>query len=411
VATYSAAVLAGLRRIGFLDRRRVDVAWPIEPKHEGLVPWYQLGIYHVGNNLEFHQDIYRFACRQPGLVVLHDLALDDFVRGLKVSGDANGFIAEREAARLRSRLDGSRLPVDEPLRDPWCGQVVRSSRGLIVHSDFCRRYLDGIGCRTPVFVVPHPVVETEEAMRAAALRRDELRARIDVRDGDVLVVAAGDLNGAKQLEAVLAAVAHLEASVKVALVGRRIRGVDVERMVDAARLGARAALLADVSDADFRGWLFAADVVTDLRHPHRGEVSGSLARAMQAGRPTIVSATGTYLDVPDDLVRRVAAGPTDPHELAVAIRTLAEDPDQRARIGAAAADHVRRLRESEATARGYEEAIEHTLALVRDPARAAAARWAGSLADVGVDESLLARGYGLSYARALASFAQTSENL
>jgi glycosyltransferase involved in cell wall biosynthesis len=411
VATYSAAVLAGLRRVGFLDGHRMDVAWPIEPKHEGLVPWYRLGIYHVGNNVAFHRDIYRFACQAPGLVVLHDLALDDFVRGLKASGDPWGFVAEREAARLRSRLSTPDVLQGEPLRDPWCGHVVRRSRGVIVHSEFCRRYLEELGCRTPVFVVPHPVVESAAAMGAAAARRSELRGRIGVREEDVLAVAAGDLNGAKQLEPLLAAVARLGSNVKVALVGRRIEGYEVERIVEAAALADRVALEPDVSDDDFRAWLFAADIVVDLRHPHRGEVSGSLARAMQAGRPTIVSATGTYLDVPDESVLRVAAGPADPAELAVALRTLSEDPELRARMGSAAHDHTLRLRESEATARGYADAIDRTLALVRDPARKAVARWSGALADLGVDESMLARGYGLSYARAMETFTQTSENL
>ena len=127
-----------------------------------------------------------------------------------------------------------------------------------------------------------------------------------------LVVAPGDLNEAKRLDAVLGAAHELDEGVHVALVGRRIEGYDVDRVVDTARLGDRVTLAPDVSDDDFRGWLAAADVVVDLRFPHRGEVSGSLIRAMQAGKPSIVSATGTYLDAPDDAVLRVAPGPDEP---------------------------------------------------------------------------------------------------
>ena len=148
-------------------------------------------------------------------------------------------------------------------------------------------------------------------------------------------------------------------------------------------------LAPDVSDDDFRAWLFAADVVVDLRYPHRGEVSGSLARAMQAGRPTIVSATGTYLDVSDEVVLRVAAGPTDPRELAAVLRALVDDPELRARMGGAAAKEMRERAESDATAHGYAEAIERTLDLVRDPVRKAMSRWGGALADIGVDEDLV----------------------
>ena len=222
-----------------------------------------------------------------------------------------------------------------------------------------------------------------------------------------LVVAPGDLMQAKRLDALLAAVARLDDDVHVALVGRRIEGYDVDRVVDAARLGDRVTLAPDVTDEDFRGWLAAADTVVDLRFPHRGEVSGSLMRTMQAGKPAIVSATGTYLDVPDDAVLRVAPGPPDPEELAVRIRTLLDDDGLRARVGAAARAHIEDLRTSEATAHGYERAIDETLALVRDPSHKAMAIWGKSLADLGVDESDLGLGLGLDYVRAMATFRGT----
>jgi glycosyltransferase involved in cell wall biosynthesis len=402
VASYSAAVLEGLRRTGFTERHTMDVVWPIEPKDEGLVRWRRLGIYQLGNNIGFHRDIYRFACLAPGLAVLHDLALDDFVRGLKANGDPLGYVAEREAAAGRSRLHDLDALRNAPLREPWVSHVVRRSRGVIVHSAFGARYLNDIGCRTPVFVVPHPVVGSEMAIRTAGARADEMRARAGAGPNDVLVVAPGDLNQAKQLGALVAAAGGLD--VRVALVGRRIEGFDADALVATAGLGERLTLAADVSDEDFLAWLSAADIVVDLRFPHRGETSGSLARAMQVGRASIVSATGAYLDLPDDSVLRIPGGPADPSALAARIRELAEDPDRRARMGAAAREHIARLRTSEATAHGYADAIGSTLDLVRDPARKAYARWAGALADLGVDESTLSRGYGLPYARAMETF-------
>jgi glycosyltransferase involved in cell wall biosynthesis len=221
-----------------------------------------------------------------------------------------------------------------------------------------------------------------------------------------LIVAAGDMNEAKLLDRVLAAAARLPEDVHVALVGRRIEGYDVDAVVRESGIGARVWLHPDVTDQDFLGWLCAADVVVDLRFPHRGEVSGSLARAMQCGRATVVSGTGTYLDVPDHRVVHVSPGRVEPEELATAFGRLLDDPDLRARIGGAAREHMLWLESSEATARGYETAIDGTLALVQDPARRALARWAGALVDMGLTEADLDRGYGTSYARALAGFAE-----
>jgi glycosyltransferase involved in cell wall biosynthesis len=408
VATYDRAVLDGLRRIGFMDRHRMDVLWPIAPKDTPRLPGYRLGVLQLGNNVEFHLDVYRAAFLVPAaLVVLHDLALDDFVRGLKALGDPLGFMAAREAASLRRNLRSPDVVRNEPLREPFCAHVARRARGIIVHSAFGKRYLEEFGCRTPVFVVPHPLVEDPADIARAEPRARELRAGLEARGMRSLVVASGDLNEAKRLDAVTRAVRDLDEGVHVALVGRRIEGHDPDRLVEESRLEGRVTLAADVSDEDFRAWLVAADVVVDLRFPHRGEVSGSLIRAMQAGRPTIVSATGTYLDVPEDVVLRVAPGATNPAELAAGIRALLDDPDRRARMGMAARDHVERLRAAEATGRGYEEAIEATLALVGDPAHKAMAIWGKALADMGVGEDRLAQGIGLGYARALDTFRRT----
>jgi glycosyltransferase involved in cell wall biosynthesis len=407
IATYTRAVLDALGERGFFERHDVDLLWPIEPRHDALIPWYRLGVYQLGNNVEFHRDIYRLAWHAPGLVVLHDLALDDFVRGLLAAGDPLGFAAEREASIVRDRLRSTDALASEPLRTPWCADIVRRARGIVVHADFSRRYLEEFGCRTPVYVVPHPVVESEDALERARRRAPELRSAAGCAPGDALVVAAGDLNEAKCLDAVVAAVAKLPDGVRLALVGRRIEGFDVDALLR-GEAGARTTLSADVSNEDFLGWLWAADVVVDLRFPHRGESSGTLARAMQAGRAAVVSATGTYLDLPDDVVARVAAGPPDVAELATAIRRLVDDADGRRALGERARAHVYATAGGDATGRAYEEAIDSTLALVDDPVRSAVARWGAALVDLGVSEEMLRSGYGVDYARRLEDFTRSS---
>ncbi|OFW78113.1 MAG: hypothetical protein A2Z48_00395 [Actinobacteria bacterium RBG_19FT_COMBO_70_19] len=117
-----------------------------------------------------------------------------------------------------------------------------------------------------------------------------------------------------------------------------------------------------------------------------------------------MSGTGTYLDVPNDRVVHVSPGPVEPEELAGEIGRLLEDGDLRRRIGEAARAHMAELASSEATAHVYAEAIDGTLALLRDPTRRALARWGGALVDLGVTDEGLRRGFGVPYARALEEF-------
>lgn len=401
IATYSRSVLDGLDRIGFTRRHEIESIWPAARRYEGALPWYALCVYHLGNNVEFHRDIYRDAIRVPGLVVIHDLALDDFVKGMVAQGDWVGRQSAREAIRNRGMVRSQDLVRSEPLGVPWAAHVARRARGLVVHSEFGRRYLREMGSKTPVFVVPHPVVESEGDVRRASARRTSLRQPLEARGMRTLVGVFGDLNAAKLIDVVCQAVRRLPEPVHLVLVGRRIEGYEVDAVVRGSGLGGRLTLLPDVPDQDFLGWMCAADVAVDLRHPHRGEVSGSLARAMQCGTPAIVSGTGTYLDLPKDLVVRVSPGRPDPGELAAAIELLAGDPALAAGIGARARARMELQARDDSTARGYADAIERTLALVRDPAHLALARWAGSLVDLSVTSEHIARGYGLSYARAL----------
>jgi glycosyltransferase involved in cell wall biosynthesis len=407
IASYDRAVMDGLRRIGFLQRHRTDVVWPVRSSQDRRVAAYDLGIYQLGNNAKFHRQIYRLAMTSPGLVVLHDLALDGLVLRLAKEGDPAALAAAREAAALRSRITDPDMAMHEPLRSVWAASVARASRGIVVHSEFCKRYLQAAGVRTPIFTVPHPVVEDEVSMRQAEPRARELRAELEAAGARTVVVAPGDVNEAKCLSALVDAIASLPEDLHAVVVGRRIPGTDIAATVAARGVGDRVSVHHDVSDEDFRAWLVAADLAVDLRFPHRGEVSGSLSMAMVAGVPTIVSATGTYLDIPEDLVVRIAPGPADPGELAGRILELRDDPERRARIGAAARAHMASLRAADATARGYEEAILATRAIAVDPTRSILTRWAGSLAAVGVDDALVEEGYGVSYARALESFERT----
>ena len=403
IATYSRAVLDGLDRIRY--RHRFQPIWPVQSRHEGTIPWHTMAVYHLGNNVEFHRDVYRHAIQTPGLLVIHDLALDDFVRGMIANGDPLGHQAMREGLANAPKLaDLPDAELNEPLRIPYVAHAARRARGIVGHSPFVERYLRAFGCRTPVTVVPHPVVETDRAVRTAMGRRSVVRAPLEVVGMRSLVGVFGDQNEAKLVDVVLAAASTLPESVHVALVGRRIEGYDLDAVVRSSGLGGRVHVRTDVSDEDFLAWLCAADVAVDLRFPHRGEVSGSLARSMQCGRPTVVSATGTYLDIPDGLVVRVPSGRPDPSEIASTLRALLEDDPGRERIGAAAREHVEGLARAEATAHAYATAIDGTLALLRDPTRRALARWGGALVDLGVTEETLAAGYGLSYARALDDF-------
>ncbi len=67
IASYSKAVLDGLERIGYTREHQARAVWPVKQKHSATIPWHTMAVYHLGNNVEFHGDIYDLAIRMPGL--------------------------------------------------------------------------------------------------------------------------------------------------------------------------------------------------------------------------------------------------------------------------------------------------------------------------------------------------------
>lgn len=219
-----------------------------------------------------------------------------------------------------------------------------------------------------------------------------------------MIGVLGDIGGPKGIDAVLEALGRIDVPALLAIVGRRIPGYDVSEAIGRSGESERVVVDEGVSDAAFAAWLRASDVVVNLRYPHRGEVSGTLVRAMQAGLPTVVSATGAYLDLPDDAVVRVPAGPPDPSALADALGPLLKDAGARRRIGERARSYVEHLDRGDRTAAGYERAIQETMRIVRDPLRPAVARWAAALGDVGADDRDLR--FGTRYVEAIGALVE-----
>ena len=64
IATYSRAVLDGLDRIGYTrEHHKIAPIWPVKQKHASTLPYHTMAVYHLGNNIEYHGDIYDHAIR------------------------------------------------------------------------------------------------------------------------------------------------------------------------------------------------------------------------------------------------------------------------------------------------------------------------------------------------------------
>lgn len=281
VAHYASLVLPALRQ-------HVDVREDAE-----------VAIYHLGNN-PFHESIYVRAMREPGIIVLHDVVLHHLIVEMTLArGDVEGYVAALRASHgeageawARGRAAGMHDEIGNFLL-PASIDVARRSRAVIVHNEWAAERLLSFGVETPVYVVPHPYVH-EEAHR-----------KVQVPAGRI-VGLFGFLTAAKRADVVLEAFSRAretDPSLTLLVVGEPAPNIDVDAM---RRDGV--VFTGYVPDEDFASYYAAADRLVNLRYPSAGETSGTLIRALDAGKPVAVSDYAQFAEFPEDCVTKIPLG-------------------------------------------------------------------------------------------------------
>ena len=140
IAAYAATVLPELQR-------QIEVtAWSAD-RHRSPVPWEEINrgdvsLYHIGNHALFHADIWELSRQQPGIVVLHDARLHEFVLSCcSLSGDRERYLAlmrrhhGTRGARAAEDVWNQIVPVSTFIEDfPLTAAIVDRALGVVVHS-------------------------------------------------------------------------------------------------------------------------------------------------------------------------------------------------------------------------------------------------------------------------------------
>lgn len=299
---------------------------------------YDMALYQMGNS-EFHEPLFHYLLKYPGVVDLHDYFIHHFLAHTTM-GRGNFSAYARELAYVRGvegmdlaqdiRLGHKSMPIFEL---PLNKRVLDVSLGLIIHSNYVADQVRRQRVDLPVQVVPLFV-----NMHTGQSRRRELGLAPD----DVLFASFGLITTSKQIELALRSFKQLRQTIPNAhylLVGESMSNANPKALIRDLNLTNVVHEVGFVADiADFIDWIYTADVVINLRYPTVGESSSSALRALAAGRPVIVFDQGWYGELPDGAALKVP--PLDQAKLLDAMLRLARSPVLRRQIGQAAQQYA-----------------------------------------------------------------------
>jgi glycosyltransferase involved in cell wall biosynthesis len=363
IADYSAALLSELSRLA-----EVTVFDHAPAQFDASS--FDVALYQIGNNGD-HEFVYEAALENPGVVVMHEANLHHLIAELTIrKGNWERYVRECEhdggvgavafAERVRALEVG---PDYDGL--PMLRRIVERARGVIAHSEFVLKEVRASGFGGAAAVIPHGAwVDLPPDPAGYEESRNSIRYRLGIEGSTPLIGAFGYLKPYKRIAETLRALRRLvriDPRVRMVLGGEPHPDFPVMQLVRALGLEQNVRLLGYTPVEQFAGYIAACDVVVNLRYPTVGESSGSLLRAMSAGRPSLVSDIGAFAELPDGVCLKVPVDQTEEQLIFEYLNLLVARPEVARKIGEAAKDWVEKECSWRIVARKYVEFLENVV--------------------------------------------------
>lgn len=335
---------------------------------------YDLALYQMGNSAAYHEFIYDTLLENPGLTILHDYVYFHFFSGITFrKGDYSGFkkimhyCYGKKGLRETERIVSGSV---DPFRYSMVKRIVDSSQGVVVHNEYIK---DKLLCEVPSVSVERIPMGVEFTNFRPELM-GEMRERYGLPKDHFIISSFGMIAPHKRIDVALSAFARLKKSypnIKYILVGEESSKYSLERLINELGIAQDVVKTGYVDKSTFKEYLHLSDICICLRYPTAGETSASMLRAMEAGKPVIISNYAQFSRFPDDCTVKIDLGSYEEDLLVEYMKHLMRDEELRRKIGENARKYVHEYHSLENAAREYSSFIEE---VARKPAR----RWSRS---------------------------------
>jgi glycosyltransferase involved in cell wall biosynthesis len=223
-----------------------------------------ISVFNIGNNRPFHEKILQLCRKRPGIVILHELDLPEL--------------------RARFFFKAARMSPMQLALKRAIGAVVHSRAALEIVQKEAR-------CPVRFHFLPYPASD-----RPPTRQKD--------RDGAARLIIFGFLDANRRLETVLRALQSYpkKRELRLDVYGELSKPLALRRLTEKLALTDIVTFHGFVPSAELDKALDQADLAINLRHPTMGEASGSQLKIWDHALPSLVTPTGSYLDLPPGTV-------------------------------------------------------------------------------------------------------------
>lgn len=326
------------------------------------MPWAEvnratMSIFHIGNNHRFHGPIWQVSQRHTGLIILHDVALQQFFAGLfrEQWRDRMGYL------ELMEHFYGAAGRQDA--EDFWAGRLTieymaeqyRLTRyamdhalGVVVHSQCSFEELrHDSPCPLSYARLPYPVA-------SPGSRGQDGTGKAKPERPPYHLIIFGHISDNRRLASVLRALAGLPERERFRLdvYGELWDHQGVRRNIEELGLQDVVALHGFVPAEDLEAALASAHLAINLRFPTMGEASVSQLQIWDHALPSLVTRVGWYATLPQETVAFVRPE-REISDIQAHLGAFLDDPSRYAQMG----EDGRRYVQTHHTSGAYVQAI------------------------------------------------------
>lgn len=343
----------------------------LEEKHKE----YHCIIYHMGNNYEYHHEIFEAIKKFPGIVVMHDVSMQNYLLGKiinelgsieqytyymeKVYGREAMVIAEKT---LSGKISPPPWETSQLLKYPFNELMIKYARGILVHSSFAKNMMQKNYYCPPVRYTPFPATNIEAV---SEVRIKELRNKYNIAQDDVIIASFGLMNKIKRIDSILYAIKEIKnlgyKQIKLLLVGRSEKAYNLKETINRLGLSKQVIINKDVSISEFKDYLRLSDICLNLRYPTAGETSAALFRILGFGKPVILTNIGSFAEIPKDCCIHVRYDEFEINDIILAIKELLDNPTKRKEMGKNGREFVKKYHHPRETVKAYTKLIEQLI--------------------------------------------------